>query len=101
MESVLEQKENQPQSAAAKTPESAEAEILKHLFESTVTFFRLINKSMLALGYSRQKRRQVFDSLIKRSTVDDKHVISGLIQELKPLFDELKVAAKSNETEGV
>ncbi len=83
----------QPQQTAQQ-PKPPELEIITSLFESTVTFFRLINKTMIGLGYSRQKRRQVWDSLIHKSTVSDDDIIKALMDELKPVLDDAKIAAE-------
>lgn len=84
-----------PKQEQAQQPKPPELEILTGLFESTVTFFRLINKTMISLGYSRQKRRQVWDSLIHKSTVSDKDIIAALMAELKPILDEAKAKTEA------
>jgi len=75
----------------------AEMEILKHLFESTITFFRLVNKTMEHLGYSRQKRRQVWDALVKKSTIANEDIVKALLDELKPILEEAKVMAEADQ----
>jgi hypothetical protein len=67
--------------------EPNEQGMLKHLFESTVTFFRIVNKTMISKGYSRQRRRQIFESIVKKASLEDKDIIAGMMEELKPVFE--------------
>lgn len=91
------------ETAVVETPKmernrEAEVQYVKGLFESTVTFFKLINKTMINLGYSRQKRRQVWESLVKHSTVNNDDIIKSLLDELKPIMDEAKTKTEQAST---
>lgn len=74
---------------------TTEEEMISHLFESTVLFFRLLNTSAIKLGWSRSKRKQLFESIVRRASVDNADIIQGLVSELKPLLEEISEKTKN------